>query len=395
MSKADAIPITKPVFGERERDLILKPLETGWVVQGPWVERFERAFREFTGAKHALAVSNCTTGLHLILAALGLGPGDEVIVPSFTYIASANAVEYTGATPVFCDIDLATFNIDPASAREKITSRTKAIMPVSLFGLSADLEAIGGLADEHGLYVVEDAACALGARQNGKHAGTRAHAAAFSFHPRKAVTTGEGGMVITGDPGLAATMAKLRNHGADATDLERHMKEGGSLLPAFNALGFNYRMTDIQGALGVAQMERAAGIIKARQAAAAVYDRLLAECEHVTAPLVPEGYEHAYQSYVALFAKDRAPSLESLARDNRERNRLMAAMEADGVSVRQGTHAVHTLGYYANKYGLASENLPASLMADRLSITLPLFHDITEEQQRRVISYLADSRGDA
>ena len=202
-------------------------------------------------------------------------------------------------------------------------------------------------------------------------------------------------MVITDDPGLAATMAKLRNHGAEATDLERHMKEGGSLLPAFNALGFNYRMTDIQGALGVAQMERAAGIIKARQAAAAVYDRLLAECEHVTAPLVPEGYEHAYQSYVALFAKDRAPSLESLARDNRERNRLMAAMEADGVSVRQGTHAVHTLGYYANKYGLASENLPASLMADRLSITLPLFHDITEEQQRRVISYLADSRGDA
>jgi dTDP-4-amino-4,6-dideoxygalactose transaminase len=391
MSPAETIPITKPVMGRRERDLMLEPLETGWLVQGPFVQRFEQAFCDFTGAAHALAVSNCTTALHLILHALGLGPGDEVIVPSFTYVASANAVEYTGAKPVLCDIDLATFNISLADAEQKITSRTKAIMPVSLFGLCADLDAVNDLAAAHDLYVVEDAACALGATRHGKHAGTEGTAGAFSFHPRKAVTTGEGGMAVCGDDRLAESLGKLRNHGAEATDLERHLREGGSLLPAFNLLGFNYRMTDIQGALGLAQMERAGEVIAGRRAAAAAYDRMLADNPLMTTPHTPPDYQHAYQSYVLLYGADpaEAPSPSRVEKLNRQRNQLMSRMEADGVQVRQGTHAVHTLGYYADKYGLKPWDLPNSFAADRLSITLPLFSGITPEQQQRVCGYFS------
>ncbi len=389
MPKAlEPIPITKPVFGQRERELMCAPLDTGWVVQGPYVRRFEEMFAGFTGASHALATTSCTTALHLILAALGIGPGDEVIVPSFTFVASANAVEYAGARPVFCDIDLATFNLDPEAARRAITPRTRAIMPVSLFGLCADLPVIADLAKAHGLRVIEDAACALGARLGASHAGTLATAGAFSFHPRKAITTGEGGMVTTNDPALAELVGKLRNHGAEATDLERHQREGGSLLPAFNLLGFNYRMTDIQGALGVAQMERAGEILAARRAAARVYDGLLAGLETVAPPLEPAGFTHAYQSYVVLYTAGERPSLERLEELNRARNRLMTAMERQGVTVRQGTHAVHTLGYYAAKYGLKPQDFPNSLMADRLSITLPLFAGISAEEQERVAEFL-------
>jgi len=390
LEQATPIPITMPVFGEREKELLLKPLETGWVVQGPYVSRFEREFSAYTGAKHSLATTSCTSALHLILCALGIGPGDEVIVPSFTYVATANAVEYAGARPVFCDIELATFNIDLQQAARLITPRTKAILPVSLFGLSADLPGCLALAKPKGLHVIEDAACALGARVGGAHSGVLGTAAAFSFHPRKAITTGEGGMVTTNDDELAERAAKLRNHGAEATDLERHQQSGGSLLPAFNMLGFNYRMTDLQGALGVAQMERVEEIIAGRRAAAANYDALLAGAKAVRPPLAPEGYEHAYQSYVATFTGGGEPSLQNLARLNRQRNRLMARMEKDGISVRQGTHAVHTLGYYQNKYGLKPEDLPMSLLADRLSIALPLFMGIESNAQERVAAYLLD-----
>ena len=387
----EKIPITRPMMGKRELELLAEPLKTGWLVQGPFVARFEKMFAGFCGSAHALAVSNCTTGLHLILHALGLGPGDEVILPSFTYVASANAVEYTGAGPVFCDIDLATFNIDLKAAERLMGPRTKAVMAVSLFGLAADLPALKDLCESRGLILIEDAACAMGARINGEHTGRHARASAFSFHPRKAVTTGEGGMVTTNDRELAELLGKLRNHGAESTDMERHLKEGGSLLPAFNMLGFNYRMTDLQGALGVAQMERVDEVLKARRAAAAAYFEILDNVKSVRPPFVPDGYEHAYQSYVTLYTEGRKPGLDNLKTLNRRRNQLMAAMENDGIQVRQGTHAVHTLGYYAEKYGLAPGDLPNSLMADHLSITLPLFPGITAEQQERAAAYLRRS----
>ncbi len=389
-TRLEPLPITRPVFGARERELILKPLETGWVVQGPYVAQFERMFAAFTGAAHALAVSSCTTGLHLVLHALGLRPGDEVILPSFTYVATANAVEYCGARPVFGDIDLATFNLDPAVVEALITPRTRGILAVSLFGLAADLPALADIAGRHGLFLVEDAACALGATLAGRHTGQGCVASVYSLHPRKAITTGEGGMITTDDAALAELMARLRNHGAEATDLERHQSQGGSLLPAFNLLGFNYRLTDLQGALGVAQMERLDEILAGRRAGAAAYDRLLAEVPAVAPPLAPPGYGHAYQSYVTLFRGPRGhkPGLGDLEELNRQRNRLMTAMEKDGISVRQGTHAVHTLGYYAGKYGLEPADFPQSLLADRLSIALPLYAGIDPQDQARVVAFL-------
>jgi perosamine synthetase len=388
---AKHIPITRPDLGGREKELMLRPLESGWLVQGPYVQQFEQAFCRFTGASHALAVSSCTTALHLILHALGIGPGDEVIVPSFTFIASANAVEYTGARPVLCDIDLATFNIDVEQAQKLITSRTKAIIAVSLFGLSADMEAVSHLARDHKLAVIEDAACALGASQNRVHAGLNCTAAAFSFHPRKSITTGEGGMVTTSDPGLAALIAKLRNHGGEATDLERHISGGGSLLPAYNLLGFNYRMTDMQGALGVAQMERAHEILESRRAVAEVYTRLLSSQETVRPPETPPNFEHAWQSYVVLYTEGLQASLDNLEQLNMHRNRIMAAMEKSGITVRQGTHAVHALGYYASKYGYQPTDLPNSLIADRLSIALPLYGGMESGDQRLVVRMLSQA----
>ncbi len=389
-TRLEPLPITRPVFGARERELILKPLETGWVVQGPYVARFERMFAAFTGAAHALAVSSCTTGLHLLLHALGLRPGDEVILPSFTYVATANAVEYCGARPVFGDIDLATFNLDPAAVEALITPRTRGILAVSLFGLAADLPALADIASRHGLFLVEDAACALGATLDGRHTGQGCVASVYSLHPRKAITTGEGGMITTDDAALAELMARLRNHGAEATDLERHQSQGGSLLPAFNLLGFNYRLTDLQGALGVAQMERLDEILAGRRAGAAVYNHLLSSTYTVDVPAVPAGYGHAYQSYVTLFRGPRGhkPGLGDLEELNRQRNRLMTAMEKDGISVRQGTHAVHTLGYYAGKYGLEPADFPQSLLADRLSIALPLYAGIDPQDQARVVAFL-------
>jgi perosamine synthetase len=195
------IPITKPFFGEEERKAILEPLESGWIVQGPKVAQFENLFAEFTGVPYAIATTSCTTALHLSLIAMGIGPGDEVILPSFTFVATANAIEYTGATPVFCDIDLNTFNIDVKEVPKKVTEKTKAIIPVHLFGLSADMKPILKIAEQHGLRVIEDAACGLGSYYDGRHVGTFGDSGCFSFHPRKAITTGEGGMITAEDRG--------------------------------------------------------------------------------------------------------------------------------------------------------------------------------------------------
>lgn len=227
------IPITKPFLGEDEQKAILESLESGWIVQGPKVDEFERLFGEFTGAKYAIATTSCTTALHLSLVALQIGSGDEVILPSFTFVATANAIEYTGAKPVFCDIDLETFNIDVGEIQKKITKKTKAIIPVHLFGLSADMNPIMEIANQHGLRVIEDAACGLGSYYHGTHVGNFGEVGCFSFHPRKAITTGEGGMILTGDPDLMVTFKSLRDHGASKSDLNRHIDRGD---PFFRSL---------------------------------------------------------------------------------------------------------------------------------------------------------------
>lgn len=388
------LPITKPLFDNTEIELITEVLKSGWVVQGPKVAEFERLIAEFTGAKHAIATTSCTTALHLALVAAGIGPGDEVLLPSLTYVASANAIKYVGAMPVFVDVDPRTFTIGPHRLASIVRDRTgsgklKAIMPVSLFGLCCDMNRINDLAKQNDLIVIEDAACGLGGYRQGHHAGREALAGCFSFHPRKAITTGEGGMIITDSQQLADLARSLRDHGASKSDLERHFQAGGSLLPEFNQLGFNYRLTDIQGALGVAQMGKLEAILAERGRLAASYDTLLADQKDIVTPCKPSEYQHGYQSYVCLFRPPtdmNAPSAwNDIQASNKARNRLMASLEAEGISVRQGTHAVHTLGYYQASYRLADTDFPVSYMVDRLSITLPLFPGMTESDQQRVV----------
>jgi perosamine synthetase len=382
------IPISKPFFGPEEHAALRAPLESGWVVQGPCVAEFERRFAAYTGAPHAVAASSCTTALHLVVAALGLGAGDEVIVPAFTWVATANVVEYQGATPVFADVDLATFNIDASALEAAVTERTVGIIPVHLFGLCADMDAVRAVARRHGLWVLEDAACALGGAYRGAPAGTLGTAAAFSFHPRKSITTGEGGMVTTADAELAGRVGGLRNHGASRSDLARHTDPSGFLLADYEELGFNYRMTDLQGALGCVQMDRVEWLLAQRRRVAETYDRLLADLDWLAPPLVPEGYRHGWQSYVTLFRPEEpSPALHE------RRNGLMQALQERGIATRPGTHAPVLLGYYARRYGLRPEQFPNAVLADRLSLALPLYAQLTEAEQQTVADALRAAFG--
>ena len=391
------VPITKPYFDDEEKKAVNTVLESGWLVQGPKVAEFERMVCEYTGAKFARASTSCTTALHLALLALGIGPGDEVLIPSLTYIASANAIEYTGAKPVFVDIDLDTFNIAPNKVEEYLArakkqgSRVKGIMPVHLFGLVADMNPIMDLAREYDLRVVEDAACALGSLGDSRYAGTFGDAGCFSFHPRKPITTGEGGMLTTSSSEIATRVQSLRDHGAAVSDLARHGK-GGFLLPAFEMLGYNYRMTDIQGAIGVEQMKKFPWIVARRIEKAKRYDEDLRDVEWLQIPYVPEGYKHTYQSYVTLV---RNPEHKQLTLDviqelNQFRNRVMAELEEKGIATRQGTHAVHTLNYYKGKYDIDDGDFLNSLAADKLSMTLPLYPQMTDEEQEYVIKQIKE-----
>jgi perosamine synthetase len=374
------IPITKPYFGAEERAAVLEPLDTGWVVQGPNVAEFERLFAEYAKVPYTLATTSCTTALHLALVALGVGPGDEVILPAFTFVATANVIEYQHARPVFADIDLRTFNIDVSQIESKITERTKVIMPVSLFGLGADMEPIIELARRHNLHVAEDAACAVGAWYNGHHAGTLADIGAVSFHPRKAITTGEGGMVLTNDGGLAEKIRSLRDHGATKSDLQRHKSKRGFLMPEYNVVGYNYRMTDLQGALGVAQMRKLRYILERRIALAQRYDEMLKDLAWLETPYTAEGYVHGYQSYVCLFVPEE-PTMYNVEELHERRNALMERLEDKGIATRQGTQAVHVLGYYRRKYGLRPADFPNAYLADRLSLALPLYAQMTDAEQ--------------
>jgi dTDP-4-amino-4,6-dideoxygalactose transaminase len=377
------IPITKPYFGPEELNAVQQPLESGWVVQGPFVEQFERKLSAFTGARFAVATSSCTTALHIAVASLGLKPGDEVIVPAFTWVSTANVVEYMGARPVFCDIDLSTFNIDTKQIEALITRRTVGIIPVHLFGLCADMKPILEIAQKHHLWVVEDAACAFGAWYQGRHAGMFGEMGCFSFHPRKSITTGEGGLIITEREDLDKSARSLRDHGASRSDLARHESKAAFLLADYNDLGYNYRMTDIQGALGCAQMERAHWLLKERSCRAKLYDGMLQKLAWLQTPLVPDGYVHGYQAYVCLF-RPETPKLNNIDRLSQRRNELMMLLEERGISTRQGTHAPVIQGYYREKYGLRPEEFFNAYVADRLTLTLPLYPQMTQEEQNLV-----------
>lgn len=382
-----SIPITRPVFGPEEMAAVQQPLESGWVVQGPFVREFEDRFCAFTGAQHAAATSSCTTALHIVLAALGVRPGDEVIVPAFTWVSTANVVEYLGARPVFCDIDLNTFNIDVAQIESLITERTVGIIPVHLFGLPVDMDAVMAVSRRHGLWVVEDAACGFGAWRQGVHTGLFGDAGCFSFHPRKSITTGEGGMITTVNAELDRLCRSLRDHGATRTDFERHQGKSSFLLAEYNHLGFNFRLTDIQGALGCVQMDRAPEILAARAEAARRYDEMLSEIDWLLPPRTPKGDVHGYQAYVCLFQPE-APTLADVEELHERRNALMTRLEERGIATRQGTHAAALQGYYAEKYGIRLEDVPNAYLADRLSLTLPLYPQLTADDQDYIVEEL-------
>ena len=382
------VPISKPFFGPEEALAIAEPLATGWVVQGPKVAEFEKRFAEFVGTRHAIAMTSCTTALHAGLLARGIGPGDEVIVPAFTWVATANVVELVGAKPVFIDVRTDTFNLDVNQLETKITPRTKALIPVSLFGVTAPMDDVMRVATARGLWVMEDCACAVGTYLGAHHAGTLGHAAAFSFHPRKSITTGEGGMFITNDPDLAQAVRVIRDHGASTSDLQRHLGARSYVLPEFSVVGSNYRMTDFQGALGVEQMKRLEHILAIRSSRARRYDDLLRTVVGVRPPHTPAGTRHGYQAYVTWFCPE-VPSLKNVAALHEQRNAVMDRLQSAGVATRPGTHAVHALNYYRNKYGCMPEDFPGAYLSDRLTITLPLYAQMTDAEQDYVVSELA------
>jgi perosamine synthetase len=373
----DRIQIASPSFGEEELIAIQDPIKTGWLTQGKHVKEFESNFAGIHDVKYALATSSCTTSLHLMLAAAGIGPGDEVIVPSFTWVSTANSVLYCGATPVFVDIDLDTFNISLEETLKKVTTKTKAVIAVDLFGLCVDIKLFKEKLGPD-ILVFEDAACAAGASLNGNMAGSVSHAAAFSFHPRKSITTGEGGMLTTQNSELAKIAEKMRNHGAEISEEERHNGPAPYLLPEFNLLGFNYRMTDLQGAIGIEQLKKLHRFIAERNTQADYYQEQLHEVGWLSLPSKPVNGIHAWQAYVTRIEHP----------DSNFRNRLMAALDLDGIATRPGTHAVHLLGYYSNKYNFKPSEFPNSLIANETSMAIPLHNKLTRADQDRVIHSL-------
>jgi len=385
------VPIARTSLTEDEIQSVLGPLRSGWLVQGPKVKEFEEKWSVFTGAKHSIAVTSCTSGLHLSLAALGLKPEDEVIVPAFTWIATANVVEHLGGKVVFCDIDLDTFNIDIEQLKLKITSKTKAIIPVHLFGLAANMDPIIDLAKALGLWIVEDAACGFGSRYKGNHVGTLGDTGCFSFHPRKAITTGEGGMITTNSDELAEKIRRLRDHGAVMTDLQRHLGARPYLLADHSDAGYNQRMTDLQAALGASQMQRATEIIIERQRLAKRYDSAFSGLVWLKTPVQISEYEHGYQSYPCVYQPEPITQ-ESISRINIARNAWMDRLQKVGVSTRPATHAVHMLTYYRNKYGLSPTDFPMAFAANDCSISLPLFHGMTEAEQDFVIEHVMENK---
>jgi dTDP-4-amino-4,6-dideoxygalactose transaminase len=366
------IPVMRPWLGRAEAEAAAQAVASGWVAQGPRVAEFEQAFAAAIGAPHAVAVSSCTAALHLAMVAAGIGPGDEVVVPSLSFIATANAVRYAGARPVFADVDLTTQNLVPRTVEPHLTASTRAVVLVDQAGVPADLDGIRDLCEPRGIAVIEDAACATGSVYRGSPAGGGAWLAAFSFHPRKLLTTGEGGMLVTHDAELAARLRRLREHGMDVSAAKRHLSRQ-PVTERYLEVGFNYRMTDIQAAVGLVQLAKLPAMVARRRALAARYHELLAGVAGLITIRDPAYGTTNYQSFWALLPGDFPVS----------RDDLMRRLADAGVSARRGIMAAHTEPAYA-EYN--SVRLPVTERLTRDSVILPLFHDMTEEEQDLVVS---------
>lgn len=364
-------PLCTPWLGEPEIKAVNKVLQSGWVAQGPVTASFEKALAGFVGARHAVAVSSGTAALHLCLLALGIEPGDEVLVPSHSFVAVANVISYVGAVPVFVDIQPDTYNMDPTPLDQALTSKTRAVCPVHQVGLPVDLDPILAFAQAHRLKVYEDAACALGSEYKGRRIGSHSPLACFSFHPRKLITTGEGGMVTTDSDELAENLRVLRHQGMTVTAHERHRADDFKQVH-FPVVGYNYRMTDIQSAIGLAQLERMDEILKRRNAIAARYEELLGPSPHLKLPVVPDYAFHNYQSYVV-----RLDPSAPIGRDQ-----LVQRLMDKGIGAGAGVGCVHREAPYRN---LVRVPLPHSEAATDHTFMLPLYPQMTDDQVQRVV----------
>ncbi len=367
------IPITRPFMDEAEALAAANAIRSGWIVQGPLVAEFEAAVAARLGVEHAIAVTNCTSALHIALICSDIGPGDEVIVPSFSYIATANAVIHAGATPIFVDIDPRTYNLDPALIEAATTPRTRAIIPVDQIGLAADLDPILEIAARHNLKVIEDAAPAIGALYKGRPIGSVSPLTCFSFHPRKSISTGEGGLITTNSAQIATRARVLRAHGASVSDLARH-NATKVVIEEYAELGYNYRMTDIQAAIGLEQLKKLDYILRCRQRLAARYNEKLSHLTGVTTPFVPDYATHTYQSYALRLDPACTPP----------REQIMAEMLEWGVATRRGVMAIHEEPYYRLTRQVQT-SLPVTEAATRNTLLLPMYTTMSEAEQDYVV----------
>lgn len=359
------IKLAKPYIPERAYDAVRKVLESGNLIQGQYVAEFEHLAKEYLGVSHAKMVSSGTAALHIAMLALDIHQGDEVIVPAFTYPATANAVELVGAKPVMVDINLTDFCIDTSKIEAKITSKTRAIMPVHEFGQAAKMDDIIAIAKKNNLKIVEDAACALGTTYEGEMAGTFGDFGCFSLHPRKAITTGEGGIVVTHDDALAKKIDLLRNHGA-----EKHQGKLDFFLP-----GLNYRMTDFQAAMGIPQLEEMEQIIDIRQQQAHEYNSLLEATDWIQTPEIFPERKHVFQTYHVLIR-------------NRSRDELIQLLREKGVETNLGAQALHCLTFFAEKYGYQPDDYTNAREAYNQGLALPLGNHLKNGDLEKVVDLI-------
>lgn len=366
----DRIQVMQPWLGDAEVEAVAAVIRSGWVAQGPQVAEFESAFSRHVGATNAVAVSSCTTGLHLVLHALELTDGDEVVVPSLSFIATANAVQYVGATPVFADVDLETQNVTVETIDRVVTPRTRAVLVVHQVGMPLELDSLRAYCDDRGLSLVEDAACAAGSTYRGQPIGASPSLGVFSFHPRKLLTTGEGGMVVSPDEDFAGRLRRLRAHGMSVSALDRHGSDRVSF-EEYGELGFNFRMTDMQAAMGLVQLSRLDAMVERRRQLAGEYHEALDGGPGLVLPVDPPHGTTNFQSYSVRMTEDCPIS----------RDAMMQRLLDDGISTRRGVMASHREPAYR---GFAHAPLPnTELLADQ-AIILPLHHQMTTEDVERV-----------
>ncbi|MDD2228289.1 MAG: DegT/DnrJ/EryC1/StrS aminotransferase family protein [Candidatus Cloacimonetes bacterium] len=356
MLASRTIPLMVPEIRQEDIDAVVGVLRSGMLVQGKWVETLENNIADYLHAKHAIAVSNGTASLHLALIALGIGAGDEVIVPAFSYMATANVVEIVGAKPIFVDIKLDDFNIDVAQIEQAITPQTKAIIPVHEFGIACDISALVKLANKYKLKVIEDAACALGATENDKYVGTFGDVGSFSFHPRKNITSGEGGLLVTNDDQLAEKLRILRNHGIQMVDGKMDFVEAG----------YNYRMTDFQAAMVYSQFQRFDVILLKKRALAETYLQQLADCKVIKLPSYPKHKNHTWQSFHVMVQGNR--------------DEIIQQLKQVGIGSNYGAQCMPYQTYYSAKYGYNCQELyPNALDAYLRGLVLPLYPSLSND----------------